>query len=134
MFKQRDTNFLSLENLPELTVTQGSNNRDTCYQYAVFDGRDSKLLVVKFYDKVIDLISREATHIVSSRIATIVGSQRTVDAFNYKLRHAKFTGLTRLEVSICLGAMQRYSPTQASVKTLWHQEMQAAMDSLSLLN
>lgn len=68
---------------------------------------------------------------VSSRIATIVGSERTLDAFNFKLRQAKYSGLTRLEVSICQGAMQRYSPSQASVKTLWHQKVQAALDYIA---
>ena len=87
--------------------------------------------MVKFYDKILDLIGREATYMVSSRIATIVGSSNSLDAFNTKLRQAKYTGLTRLEVSICLGAMQGYNPTHASVKTKWHSKMQAALDLLA---
>ena len=74
MFSYKDTNFLSLVALPELTVRRGDNIRSTCYQYAVFDGVGCKVLVIKFYDKILDLIGREATHMVSSRIATIVGS------------------------------------------------------------
>ena len=82
MFSYRDTNFLSLVALPELTVRRGDNIRSTCYQYAVFGGAGCKLLVVKFYDKILELIGREATHTVSSRIATIVGSSHSLDAFN----------------------------------------------------
>ena len=68
---------------------------------------------------------------VSSRISSIVGSSHSLDAFNTKLRQAKFTGLTRLEVSICLGAMERYNPTYSSVNTRWHEKMQAALDLLA---
>ena len=74
MFSYKDTNFLSLVTQPELTVRRGDNIRSTCYQYAVSDRAGCKLLVVRFYDKMLDLIGREATHTVSSRIATIVGS------------------------------------------------------------
>ena len=63
-------------------MRRGDNIRSTCYQYAVSDRAGCKLLVVKFYDKMLDLIGREATHTVSSRIATIVGSSYSLDALN----------------------------------------------------
>ena len=78
-----------------------------------------------------DLISREATHLVGSRVATIVGSCRSKDAFNKRLCKAQLTGLTRLEVSIYPDAEGRYDPMVASVKTLWHKKMQCALDELA---
>ena len=85
IFSERDKNFLSLEPLPELTVVRGDNNLSTCYQYAVTDATGCKVLGIKFYDKMIDLIGREATHLVGSRVSTIVGSCRSKDTFSQRL-------------------------------------------------
>ena len=65
---------MSIDLLPELTVKNGGNKLSTCYQYAVQDDIGCKVLGVKFYDKCLDLISREATHAVGSRIPIIMGS------------------------------------------------------------
>ena len=116
--------------MPELTVTSGDNNLSTCYQYAVTDATGCKFLGIKFYDKMIDLIGREATHLVGSRVSTIVGSCRSKDAFSQRLCQAQLTGLTRLEVSIYPDTEGRYNPMLPSVKTLWHLKIQRALDEL----
>ena len=59
---------------------------------------------------MIDLVAREGTHAIGSRIANIVGSKYTMDAFDWKLQLAKDCGMTRLEVSICRGAFRRFGP------------------------
>ena len=80
---------------------------------------------------MIDLIGREATHLVGSRVSTIVGSCRSKDAFNQRLCQAQLTGLTRLEVSIYSDTENRYNPILPGVKTLWHIKMQCALDELA---
>ena len=80
---------------------------------------------------MVDLIGREATHLVGSRVSTIVGSCRSKDAFNQRLCQAQLTGLTRLEVSIYPDTEDRYNPMLPSVKTLWHIKMQCALDELA---
>lgn len=67
---------------------------------------------------------------VGSRISTIVGASYQKDEFNNRICQAQRTGLTRLEVSICPGAMAKYDPTQVGVKTKWHSNMQSAMNQL----
>ena len=74
------------------------------------DGDGSKLLNIKFYDKMMDLAAREATHLVGSRIATILGSKHSLNVFDKRISLAQLTGLTRLEVSICRDALRKYSP------------------------
>jgi hypothetical protein len=49
-------------------VTRGNNNLDTCYQYAVLDEKKDKLLNIKVYDKTLDLIGRDGTQMVGSRL------------------------------------------------------------------
>ena len=80
---------------------------------------------------MMDLIGREATHLVGSRVSTIVGSCRSKDAFNQRLCQTQLTGLTRLEVSIYLDTEGRYNPMLPGVKTLWHIKMQCALDELA---
>ena len=104
-------------------MIRGENNLSTCYQYAVADNTGCKVLGIKFYDKMMDLIGREATHLVGSRVSTIVGSCRSKDEFNQRLCQTQLTGLTRLEVSIYPDAEDRYNPMLPSVKTLWHLKM-----------
>ena len=103
----------------------------TCYQYAVTNETGCKVLGIKFYDKMIDLIGREATLLVGSRVSSIVGSCHSKDAFNERLRQTQRTGLTRLEVSIYPDAEKRYDPTLPGVKTNWHAKMQSAINELA---
>ena len=107
-FSKKDSNFVSIKLLPDLTVTRGDNIRSTCYQYAVQDDWGCKVMVVKFYDKTVDLICREATHPVGSRIATIMGQTGHKDVFKDRIRDCLRTGMTRVEVSVCPAAFNMY--------------------------
>lgn len=52
------------------------------------------------------------------------------------MSRVQMTGLTRLEVSICGAALEKFKLYQASVKTLWHVKVQKALETLvqSVLN
>ena len=39
--------------------------------------------------------------------------------------------MTRVEVSVCVGALNRYNPFTPSVRTAWHTKAQNAMDLLA---
>ena len=84
------------------------------------DGVRDKLLVIKVYDKVLDLMTRNGSHLVGSRIATILGSSRQLSLFEKRLRKVQATGMTRIEVSLCRAAMRKYRLNLPSVRTLWH--------------
>ena len=66
-------------------MVKGQNNLDTCYQYVVKDAYESKLLNVKIYDKMIDLVARDSTHQVGSRINNILGSKGNLSIFEKRL-------------------------------------------------
>ena len=87
---------------------RGDNNLATCYQYAVQDGNRCKALNIKFYEKIIDLISREGSLPVGSRIAKIVGATPNKDGIHRRVRESLRTGLTRVEVSVCATAFTKY--------------------------
>ena len=89
---------------------RGDNNLATCYQYAVQDGDRCKVLNIKFYEKIIDLISREGSLPVGSRVSKIIGSTPIKDALHHKVRESLRTGLTRVEVSLCAAAFTKYDP------------------------
>ena len=111
-------------------MTQGSNNLHTCYQYAVLSESNEKLLNIKMYDKTLDLIGRDGTQMVGSRLNQILGSGHQNNTFIKRVCRAQSSGLTRLEISICRSALQMFKPWQASVKTLWHQKTQLALDTI----
>ena len=50
------------------------------------EGVKDKLLVIKVYDKVLDLIARDGINLVGSRISTILGSSRKLGLFEKLLR------------------------------------------------
>jgi hypothetical protein len=64
-----------------LTVHKGENNLTSCYQYTVDDMSGIKVMNIKFYDKFMDLIGREAFHTVGSRLNVIVGSTAQLTSF-----------------------------------------------------
>ena len=103
-----DTNFLSLTKVEDLRVHSGENNLDSCKQFQIKDGEHCKIMIVKFYDKLLDLVAREGTHQVGSRMATVLGSSHKLSVFNKRLSSSQYTGLSRLEVSICEEALMRY--------------------------
>lgn len=57
----------------------GCNNLDSCFQYLLKDCDGAKILMVKLYDKDIDLISRNGSHQVGSRISHVVGSKKMIN-------------------------------------------------------
>ena len=103
-----DTNFLSLTKVEDLRVHSGENNLDSCKQFQIKDGEHCKIMIVKFYDKLLDLVAREGTHQVGSRMATVLGSSHKLSVFNKRLSSSQYTGLSRLEVSICEEALMKY--------------------------
>ena len=126
IFRDSATNFLSPVALNGLRLKRGDNILASCFQYAVHDGDDLKLLQVKIYDKLMDLVGRDGAAIVGSKIAKVVGCQGTLSAFDKRVSRARWVGMTRLEVSLCSGALRRYRPFQPSLKTRWVQKVSAA--------
>ena len=112
------------------TTRRGDNNLATCYQYAVQDGDRCKVLNVKFYEKIIDLISREGSLPVGSRIAKIVGATPNKDGLHRRVSESLRTGLTRVEVSVCPAAFTEYDPKSALHGQMGCNKIQAFLDHL----
>ena len=81
------------------------------------DEERNKLLNIKMYDKMLDLLSREGIRQVGSRISDIVCSRDKLSVFDRRVSKAQFIGMTRLEISIRRDALEKYSPQLPSVKT-----------------
>ena len=119
IFMSDDSNFLSLSSISDFRVRHGSNNLDTCLQYEVVNNAGEKILNVKFYDKVLDLIARDGYLMVGSRIGQVIGFSGEVNALTKRLLKAEKSGVCRLEISIHRHAFATYRPWQPSVKTRW---------------
>ena len=131
LFSSTETNFLSANVISDLSVTRGGNSFASCLQFDVNDDGGVKLLTIKVYDKVIDLISRDGSKPVGSKTNVIVGAKLKLTELNQRVRKAASTGMTRLEVSIHNAALQKYEVTQPSFKTVWHMRVIATMDALA---
>ena len=131
IFSSVHTNFLSTNMLSDLRVTKGGNSFASCLQFDIKDDNGVKLLTIKVYDKVIDLISRNGSQTVGSRVNAIVGAKFKLSEFNQRVCKAQSTGMTRLELSIHNVALQRYEITQPSFKTVWHKRIIAGMEALT---
>lgn len=81
IFQFPDTNFLSSRPIDSLVIQKGSNLLESCFQYEVREKLGAKLLNIKAYDKILDLVGREATHLVSSRLSKVLSSGSTPGAF-----------------------------------------------------
>ena len=81
VFSTDSTNFLSLSSINGLHVIRGDNNLDTCYQYTVLGEENDKLLNIKMYDKTLDLIGRDGTQMVGSRLSQILGCRGQFNTF-----------------------------------------------------
>ena len=81
IFSTESTNFLSLGCINGLHVIRGGNNLDTCYQYTVLGEENDKLLNIKMYDKTLDLIGRDGTQMVGSRLSQILGCRGQYNTF-----------------------------------------------------
>ena len=75
IFSDKDINFLSPNILSDFTVTRGENSFASCLQFDVKDDCGIKLLTIKVYDKVIDLISHEGSKPIGSKTNVVVGSK-----------------------------------------------------------
>ena len=80
-----------------------------------------------------DLVGRDGTAIVGSKIAKVVGCQHRLSVFDKRVSLAHRVGMTRLEISLCSGALRRYRPFQPSLKTRWVQRVGAAFERLHRL-
>ena len=130
VFAVEESNFLTLGKLTNLKTESGVNNLDSCFQYQVTDETGEKLLNIKAYDKVLDLVGREATKLVSTRLSTILGSTQQKGVLTRQIRKHQYAGMTRLEISVCRSAIERFSPWEPSVKTIWHKKVALAMDKI----
>ena len=90
----------------------------------------AKLLNIKAYDKILDLIGREATHLVSSRLSTILASGKDPGAFESMIRRNQRCGVTRLEVSICREALDRHNLLRCDYGGNWNEKICTAMGQL----
>ena len=59
---------------------------------------------------MLDLIGRDGSQPVGTRLDHILGFRNDNDNFIKKVRRAQHTGLTRLEVSFFKGALDNYNP------------------------
>ena len=73
--------MISDKRLPALKVCQNRNKLDSCFQYDIRDDEGSHLMTVKFYDKFMDLLGREGSLQVGSRIRTVLGCGGELDSF-----------------------------------------------------
>ena len=111
---------MALEKIRGLRVLSGSNTIASCYQFVVKDLKGAKILTIKLYDKVLDLVGREYRHPVGSRISQILGSKSQLTTFDRRVRASQHVGLSRVELSINREAIEKYNPFSPSVKTVWH--------------
>ena len=91
------------------------------------DEYKQKLLKVKVYDKILDLIGRDHHHTVGTRVPQILGTGFKDDLFQKRIKKSQSTGLTRLEVSVLHEAISQYDIFKPSVKTLCHEKVPKAM-------
>ena len=77
-------------------------------------------MVIKFYDKLMDLLGREGSHQVGSRLHTVLGCSNQLSVFQRQISKVQKVGLTRVEVSICRDALHKHRPFDPSFKTVWH--------------
>ena len=72
IFQSTNSNFIPVFDVEGLETKSGDNNLDSCFQYRVNDQNGNKLLNIKAYDKVLDLVGREASFLVSSRLSKML--------------------------------------------------------------
>jgi hypothetical protein len=85
-------------------------------------------MVVKFYDKIINLVGKDGTKLVGSMIKSVIGSTQKPDAFSSKMRKAKLSGLTRLEVSFRFPDSDDYCFGLPFMKHNFHKQAEILLD------
>ena len=66
---------------------------------------NKKLLNIKIYDKILDLIGRDGIQRIGSRCNRVLGAKREYNSMVRRAKECQWTGMTRLELSICEAAM-----------------------------
>ena len=77
-------------------------------------------MTIKIYDKTLDLMGRDGSRPVGSRFATILGSRMTPGLMEQSMKLARFTGLTRVEVSLHLDQEGDMTLSSAHARLRWH--------------
>ena len=67
---------------------------------------------------------------MGNRLSTVLGSGSQPGSFEKLIRQNQLCGITRLEISVCPGAIENYSPWNPSVKTKWHDKVINAIEIL----
>jgi len=75
------SNFVSSGQLGEVKVFNGDNILNSCFQYVVRDQQGENILVVKLYDKILNLVAKDGCKVVGSRLSTILGCKRDITKF-----------------------------------------------------
>ena len=88
VFESRETNFLSLFRFGDVVITSGDNNLDSCFQYYVKRERGAGLLKVKLYDKMLDLVARDGSNLVGSRLKAALGAKDHLSMFERRVNWA----------------------------------------------
>ncbi len=115
--------------LPALKT--GDKQLDSCYQYAVLDIEEKKVLNIKVYGKLSELIGRDGSKLFGSKIKEIVGCKRQVCKHDQKFRIAKDNGMTRLEISFNFDTFTGYSFNQPSVKNQFQHYVSNLIEKLT---
>jgi hypothetical protein len=70
--------------MPKITI--GDNTLPTCLQFDLLTSDGLRFAKVKIYDKITDLISREAQLMVGTRIRDVIGSVQGNNELQRKVR------------------------------------------------
>ena len=81
-----ESNFLSKILLCEPKVRISDDKLNSCVQFTVGEADVNQLLVVKIYDNMLYLVSRERKSLVDSEIADIVDCKTRENAFEKRVR------------------------------------------------
>jgi hypothetical protein len=104
MAKKGDLKFHKDELITDAKVICSKDSLATCLKFDVINKQAEKLIQFKFYDKLVSLVGKNGRKMVSSQINKIVGSTHQLDSFQERIRRAKCSGMTRLEVSFHFGS------------------------------
>jgi hypothetical protein len=97
-----------------------SKNLASCWKFNVHDEKDKKVLTVKVYDKIADMVGREGVKLVGSNLSKVVGSCYNLDVMSKKVRAAKNHGITRVEVSFYFDDSDEYRFGQPFMNNMFH--------------
>jgi len=83
-----------------IRVLRGDNNLSSSFHFDVVDDSNRKIIAIKVYDKILDLIGREGVKAVSSRLNIVMGAKHSIGHLEHLIKKAKDQGLSRLEISL----------------------------------